>query len=67
MSDERVPISSRYTLSIPEAANYFGIGIRRLTRILDENPDADFVLEIGTHRKIKRKLFEKYIDEATTL
>ena len=57
----------KYSLSIEEAAEYFGIGEKRLYSLIHEHEDADFVLEIGSHIRIKRLLFEKYLDEVTTL
>lgn len=62
-----VPVWEKYTLSIEEAAEYFRIGQRRLREIAAENPDADFLLSIGNRIQIKRKKFEKYIDEATVV
>ena len=59
-----VPIWEKYTLTIREAARYFNIGEKRLRRIVDENPNADFVVMNGNRVMIKRKIFEKYIDEA---
>lgn len=67
MSVEKVPVSERYTLSIPEAAEYFGIGRHKLTQIINENPNSDFVIEVGSHRRIKRIQFEKFIDETSSI
>lgn len=64
---ETVPIWEKYTLSIEEAAKYFRIGQRKLRQIAEENPYADFILCNGNRIQFKRKLFEKYIDEATTV
>jgi len=61
---DNVPIWAKYSLTITEAAEYYGIGEKRLRSIIAENPNADFVLEIGTHIRIKRKLFEDYLDQA---
>ena len=44
-----VALKDKYLLNIKEAAEYFGIG-------------DNFALEIGNHIKIKRKLFEKFLD-----
>lgn len=62
-----VPVWEKYTLSIEEAAEYFRIGQKRLRDIAAENPSADFLLSIGNRVQIKRKLFEKYIDEASVV
>lgn len=63
--DNGIPLWKRYSLSVPEAARYFGIGETRLYRIIAEHPGADFILEIGSHVKIKRVLFERYLDAAS--
>lgn len=60
-----VPLWKRYALSIPEAAKYFGVGEKRLYQIIAENEGADFILEIGSHIKIKRELFGRFLDRAT--
>lgn len=58
-----IPIWEKYTLTIEEAAVYFRIGESKLRKILAEQPNAKFVLQNGNRLQIKRKLFEKYIDE----
>lgn len=63
--DAVIPLWNRYSLSVPEAAKYFGIGEGRLYQIIAEHPGADFILEVGSHVKIKRVLFERYLDSAT--
>lgn len=62
-----IPIWERYTLSIEEAAEYFRIGRNRMRQIIRENPNADFILTLGNRVQIKRKRFEKYIDDASVL
>ncbi|MCD7792986.1 MAG: helix-turn-helix domain-containing protein, partial [Oscillospiraceae bacterium] len=53
----------QYTLTIEEASKYFRIGENKLRRIVSENQDADFIFWNGNRIQIKRKLFEKYIDQ----
>lgn len=60
-----IPLWYRYALSIPEASKYFGIGEKRLYQIIAEHEGANFILAIGTHIKIKRELFERYLNDAT--
>ncbi len=62
-----MPFWEKYTLTIREAAEYFHIGEKRMRQIVDENLDSDFVLMNGNRAMIKRKNFEKYIDEATAI
>lgn len=63
MEESRVPIWEKYTLTVEEAAEYFRIGENKLRRIISENQDADFLLWNGNRAQIKRKLFERYIDQ----
>ena len=63
--EDGIPLWQRYSLSVPEAAKYFGIGETRLYQIVSEHPGADFILEIGSHVKIKRVLFERFLDAAS--
>ena len=65
--EKNVPIWLKYTLSVSEASAYYGTGEKRLRNIINENPNADFILEIGTHIRIKRKMFEEYLNCAMTL
>lgn len=62
-----MPFWEKYTLTIREAAEYFHIGENRMRRIVDENPFADFIIMNGNSVMIKRKVFEKFIDENSTI
>ena len=67
MSTNEIPIWQKYTLSIEEVAEYFRIGQKRLRQMVADNPSADYILLNGNRVQIKRKLFEDYIDTATTV
>lgn len=56
-----IPIWEKINLTLPEAAALFGIGIHELRERTNE-PGCEFVLFKGTHRLIKRKKFEEYLD-----
>ena len=58
-----IPFWEQYTLTVEEASKYFRIGETKFRRIINENPDANYLLWNGTRALIKRKIFEKYIDE----
>lgn len=64
---EEVPIWHKYSLSIDEAASYYGIGEKRLRQIANEHKGEEFLLEIGTHVRFKRKLFEEFLNSSTTI
>lgn len=63
MNTNDIPIWQKYTLSIEEASRYFRIGEKKLRRLAEENPDANWHIMNGNRLQIKRKQFEKVIDE----
>ena len=58
-----VPIWIKYTLTVQEASKYFRIGAKKLQDLINENPNAEFILWNGNRAQIKRKKFEQYVDE----
>ena len=63
---ELVPVWEKANLSMEEAAAYFGIGINKLRDITNDQ-QCPFVLWNGSKRMIKRKLFEKYLEESYSI
>ena len=56
-----VPIWEKLLLSVEEASKYSGIGQHRLRDMLEDD-DCEFLVKKGTHKLIKRKQLEKFID-----
>ena len=52
---------------IEEASQYFGIGEKTLRRFVKEHMEEDFIICKGAKVLIKRKVFEKYIDESLSV
>lgn len=67
MYSKDIPIWEKYTLTIEEAAKYFRIGENKIRKMAEENPAASWVLVNGNRIQIKRKQFEKMLDEAETI
>lgn len=61
-----IPIWRKYVLSVQEAAQYFHIGDKKLRKLIDENPTADYIIWNGSRAQIKRKVFEHFVDEKLT-
>ena len=61
-----IPVWRKYTLSVQEAAKYFRIGDKKMRKLIEENPGANYILWNGTRPQIKRRLFEQYLDEYMT-
>lgn len=62
-----MPFWEKYTLTIREAAEYFHIGEKRLRELVDEDDRADYLLWIGNRVLIKKRVFERFIDETNTI
>lgn len=58
-----IPIWKKYTLSVQEVAEYFGFSDKKIRKIVDEHENDNFLLWNGTRPRIKRLLFEKFVDE----
>ena len=67
MRANEIPYWEKYMLTLREAAEYFHIGEKKMRQIVDENMDANFLLESGNRIMIKRKLFEEYLDCASVI
>ena len=57
---ESLPIQDKFMLTIKEAAQYFGIGIKQIRRLAEDNLDS-FAIVIGNRYMIVRPKFEEYI------
>ena len=66
-SKYNIPIWVKYSLNVEEASSYYGIGVKSLYQIIHDNPNGDFLLEIGSHYRIKRVKFEQFLDEASSI
>lgn len=61
-----ISVADKYTLTINEAAAYFNIGVKRIRRILAENP-GKFAVSCGNKQLVIKHKFEKFIDETQTI
>ena len=61
-----VPLWKKANLTVNEAAEYSGVGRTKLRQLSDKE-DCPFVLWVGTKRLIKRKAFEKYLEQAYSI
>ncbi len=62
----KVPVWEKMLLTLNEAAAYSGIGVNKL-REITQDKRCDFVVFVGRKRMIKRKLFEKYLEQTYSL
>ena len=62
-----VKTSEKYLLTVQEAAEYFGIGQKKIRRIIEANRDNDLFVKNGRYIKIKRRKFEEFIDQTKSI
>lgn len=58
-----IPFWLKMNLTIKEAAAYSNIGIDRIEELLKQ-PQCSFVLYVGNKKLVKRKEFEKFLEES---
>jgi excisionase family DNA binding protein len=63
---KEVPIWEKSNLTLEEAAAYSGIGINKLRKLSDDE-DCNFVLWVGSKRLIKRKAFDRFIENVFSI
>lgn len=64
---QKLPINEKYSLSFEEAAAYTGIGDKKLRQMVKANPNANWHFGSMGKTRIKRKLFEEYLDNINKL
>lgn len=64
---DKVPLYLKYNLTIKETVEYFNIGEKSIRKVVADNPTADYILMVGNKTLIKRKLFEQFIDETSSI
>ena len=62
MVQNTVPINEKFNLTIAEASEYFNIGRDKLYELAKED-GCKFVIRNGRSVLIKRKVFEKYLEQ----
>lgn len=63
----QTPLNERYLLSIREAADYFGIGEKKLRRLAENNLYHDFAVYNGNRYMIIRKKLEEFLESAESI
>ena len=62
-----MPWWQKYTLTLEEAAEYFGFSYKKIRLFCKEHADADFIVWNGNRALIKRKMFEEYLDQSISV
>lgn len=65
--DKQVQIKDKFCLTIEEATEYFNIGEKKLRKIVSENVNSGFIIQNGVKFLIKRKRFEHFLEDLTSI
>ena len=67
IDDKQVQIKDKFCLTMEEASAYFNIGEKKLRKIVSDNLDSGFIIQNGVKFLVKRKQFEKFLDDLTSI
>ncbi len=67
IDDKQVQIKDKFCLTIEEASAYFNIGEKKLRKIVSDNLNSGFIIQNGVKFLVKRKQFEKFLDDLTSI
>lgn len=59
-------IQDKYALTITEAAEYFNIGVNKLTELTQQDNNT-YTLRVGNKRLIKREALERYLNDTNSI
>lgn len=64
-----VPVWEKYMLTVDEAAQYFGIGEKKIRNLIAENMGTDycFTIQVGNKSLINRHKFEDFLNQTTSI
>lgn len=64
-----IPVWQKYMLTVDEAAQYFGIGQKKMRSLIADNLNTDycFTVQNGNKSLINRQKFENFLDQITSL
>ena len=66
-NEKRVPLWEKYALTVDQAAEYFGIGQKKIRNMICIYKDAKWYMLNGERTLIKRKLFEDFLNETPAI
>ena len=64
MKNYEVKLCEKFSLTIAEAAAYFGIGEKKLRNMIENNRQARWYIQNGVKNMINREKFEAFLNEA---
>ena len=66
-TEKTIPVWKKYSLNVSEAAEYYGIGEKRLRQMVDIYPNGEFYLMVGNKVLIKKLQFEQFLTDSSVI
>ena len=66
MKENKLPVKKKYTITINEAAQYFGIGINKMRQLAQDNLGF-FAVYSGNRYLIIRSKFEEFLQKTSSI
>ena len=57
-----IQVKDKFCLTLEEASHYFGIGEKKLRKLVHDNLNAGFVIQNGVKIRIKRQRLEQFLN-----
>ncbi|MCI8329084.1 MAG: helix-turn-helix domain-containing protein [Oscillibacter sp.] len=57
-----IQVKDKFCLTLEEASHYFGIGEKKLRKLVHDNLDTGFVIQNGVKIRIKRQRLEQFLN-----
>lgn len=67
MAIPTIPADRKFNLTVEEACAYFNIGENTMRKLINMNPNAEYLLFIGNRTLIKKPAFEDFILHCSAL
>ena len=67
ITKNEVLLWKKYALTLSEAAQYFGIGERKLQQIADDNRDTGIVIYNGVKLLFKSERFSEWLNDVNSI
>lgn len=67
MAVPKMDFWNQHNLTIEEACAYFRIGEHTMRKLIENNPDANFILRVGTRTLVKKQIFGDFLDRCHSI
>lgn len=67
VAETKVDVKDKFCLTIEEACEYFHIGQKKMRQLASEHIDSGLFIQNGVKVLVKRKRFESFLEDVTSI